>query len=140
MASAPHPLEFRLAPGMADAIIAHARHGYPDEICGLISGREGQAVELHPGRNVSATPRTTFELDVDTLALQIQFADEGLDLVGIYHSHPAGPDVPSATDVARSYYPEAVYLICSMADASYPSLRAFRILANAVSEVRLIAP
>ena len=36
---------------------------------------------------------------------------QGWQLVGIYHSHPAGPEQPSPTDIAEAYYPEAVYLI-----------------------------
>ena len=29
----------------------------------------------------------------------------GLDLLGIYHSHPAGPETASATDIAEAAYP-----------------------------------
>jgi proteasome lid subunit RPN8/RPN11 len=29
---------------------------------------------------------------------------QGLDLVGIFHSHPAGPDTVSATDIAEAAY------------------------------------
>jgi proteasome lid subunit RPN8/RPN11 len=131
---------FRLAPGMADEIIAHARAGYPEEVCGILSGRDGRAMALYRGRNIAPTPRVTYELDVYTLALQIDFADAGLELAGIYHSHPAGPETPSATDIALAFYPEAVYLICSLANPERPVLRAFRIAANITTEVQLSAP
>lgn len=108
-------------------IIAHAQAGYPEEVCGLISGRAGAPVAVHPGRNISPTPRVTYELDHETLALQIQFEDQRLELFGVYHSHPQGPEGPSETDVRLAFYPDAVYVIVSLADIARPVVRAFRI-------------
>ena len=87
---------------------------------------------------MSPKPRVTYELDVDTLALQINFDTVGLDLVGIYHSHPGGPETPSATDIAQAYYPDAVYIICSLSDPVRSSLRGFRIVDGQASEVKLV--
>lgn len=128
---------FRIPAVMAAEIVAHAQVGYPEEVCGIIAGREGEAVTLYRGRNVSSTPHVTYELDVDTLALQIGFEDEGFQLVGIYHSHPHGPAIPSVTDIAQAYYPDAVYLICSLTDPTRPSLRGFRIGREEATEIRL---
>ncbi len=128
-------MRLRLAAGMAEEIIAHSREGYPAEVCGIISGRDGAAVTLYRGRNVSPTPRVAYELDVETLARQIEFSDQGLEMVAIYHSHPAGPETPSATDLSRAFYPDSVYLICSLADPARPSLRGFRLWATGWEEV-----
>ncbi len=122
---------------MRDEIVAHASMGFPEEVCGIISGRGGVAVELFRGRNVSPLPRTTYELDVETLMKQIAFDDAGLMLAAIYHSHPAGPPSPSPTDIARAFYPDSVYIICSLADPAQPSLRGFRIVDGTVWEVAL---
>ena len=43
---------------------------------------------LYRGRNVSPTPAVAYELDVETLARQIEFEEQGLTLAAIYHSHP----------------------------------------------------
>jgi desampylase len=118
-------------------IVAHAQAGWPEEVCGLLAGRDGVAVELHRGRNVSPTPRVAYELDVDTLAKQIEFYDAGLDLAAIYHSHPRGPETPSPTDIERAAYPDAVYLICSLADRARPVVRGFEIREGRVTEVAL---
>ncbi|MDQ1301752.1 MAG: hypothetical protein QG637_1674 [Chloroflexota bacterium] len=128
---------FRLPRHMRDEIVAHARAGFPEEVCGIISGRDAVAVALYRGRNVSTTPRVAYELDVETLARQIAFDDLGLTLAAIYHSHPAGPEIPSATDIARATYPDSVYLICSCADRARPSLRGFKIVAGQAWEVAL---
>jgi [CysO sulfur-carrier protein]-S-L-cysteine hydrolase len=129
---------FVLVSGMREEIIAHAQAGFPEEVCGIISGREGAAVELHRGRNVAPRPRTTYEMDVDTLMKQIEFDDAGLMLAAIYHSHPTGPSTPSPTDIARAAYPDSVYIICSLADPTQSSLRGFRIVDGTVWEVTLL--
>jgi proteasome lid subunit RPN8/RPN11 len=134
------PRTLQLVPGMSETIIAHAWAGFPDEVCGILAGRRGQAIALYRGRNVSSTPRVAYELDLDTLALQIGFANDDMEMIGIYHSHPTGPETPSTTDIEQSYYPDAVYLICSLADQFRPTLRAFRIVNGGFFEVQLIAP
>lgn len=123
---------------MRQEIIAHAAAGHPEEVCGIISGRDDAAVALYPGRNVSPRPQVTYELDAETLIRQIDFENAGLMLAAIYHSHPAGPETPSPTDIARAAYPDAVYIICSLVDRARPSLRGFRIVDGAVREVALI--
>lgn len=129
---------FTLAPGLTEEIIAHARSGGDQEVCGVVAGREDLGLILYRGRNVSATPRVAFEMDVETLARQIDFEDQGMTLAAIYHSHPRGPAMPSPTDIAQAYYPDTVTLICSLADPARPSLRGFRIADGRVREVQLI--
>ncbi len=131
------PEEFCLPAELRDAILAHARAGYPEEVCGIIAGKNSVAVALYRGRNVSPTPRVAYELDTETLLRQIEFEATGLTLAAIYHSHPAGPPIPSASDIARATYPDSIYLICSLADPARPTLRGFRIVAGRVTEVRL---
>jgi proteasome lid subunit RPN8/RPN11 len=125
---------------MLEKIIAHAREGCPEEICGIIAGKEGVGDVLYRGRNVSPTPRVAYELDEATLVRQIEFEEQGLTLAALYHSHPAGPETPSPTDVKRAFYPDSVYLICSLADPARPVVRGFRIADGRVTEVRLDVP
>ncbi len=120
------------------AIIDHAERGWPEEVCGLLAGQAGVATEWHPGANVSPTPAVAYELDVDTLFKQVEFEEAGLKLVGICHSHPQGPETPSATDIERAFYPDAVYLICSLAERDRPVLRGFRIVDGRVTEVAIV--
>ena len=61
----------------------------------------------------------------------------------IVHSHVTSPAVPSLTDVGLATFPDALYVLVSLAadeaDATTgaPSLRAWRIVGGAVFEVAL---
>ncbi len=56
-------------------------------------------------------------------------------MLGIYHSHPGGENVPSATDVERAYYPDVAYFIVSPGlDAPRP-IRAFSIRDGVATEL-----
>jgi proteasome lid subunit RPN8/RPN11 len=61
----------------------------------------------------------------------------GLELLGIYHSHPNSDNQPSARDVERAYYPDAAYFILS-AHANAPDpIRAFSIRDGRRIELRI---
>ena len=67
--------------------------------------------------------------------LAIDDADEVV--WGIFHSHVASPAEPSVTDIGLAFYPEALYLICSLADADAPHIRAWSIRDGRPTEVPL---
>ena len=83
----------------------------PEEACGLIGGLQAQVFQVFPIQNTLHSP-VRFRLDpkeqVDVFNL---LEKQGWELIGIYHSHPAGPSYPSLTDIAESAYPDTVYLI-----------------------------
>nr|WP_309221746.1 desampylase [Halorussus sp. MSC15.2] len=93
-----------------EEILAHARDGAPEEVCGILAGTwdEGDhRVEArHPAENVAETPRTRYEIGPrEQLALMEEIEDAGREVVGFYHSHPRGPARPSATDAAQATWP-----------------------------------
>ncbi|MGQ0601631.1 MAG: M67 family metallopeptidase [Anaerolineales bacterium] len=107
----------------------------PNEACGLLAGVGGVVQHVYPIENIRRSP-VAYEMQPEQ---QIRTMDEiearGWEITAIYHSHPAGPSVPSPTDIAEAYYPESLYLICS-ADARGAWVgRAFRIENGTVTEV-----
>ncbi|MBI5879094.1 MAG: M67 family metallopeptidase [Chloroflexi bacterium] len=100
-------------------MIAHAREGFPNEICGLIMGPHGELRELHRVRNAAIDPLYTYDMDPHELLRLNQRADDlGWEFTLIYHAHPPFAEAyPSATDVARAYYPDAVYVILAIGRA-----------------------
>lgn len=130
-------MTLRLPKTFADAIVAQARSEHPNEACGLLAGSDGAATRLMPMTNAERSP-VLYRIDPkEQLRAFNEIEDEGLDLVGIYHSHTRSAAYPSATDVAQAYYPEAVYLIVSLADPDAADLRGYRILEGRITEVEL---
>ncbi len=108
------------------AIVAHARAGKPEEICGILRGRGLVAFESIRGRNIASERIENYDIDPQTLLLQFQFEKTGDEMMGIYHSHPVSVAYPSATDAWNAHYPDAIYFICSLQEDDAPVLRAFR--------------
>jgi proteasome lid subunit RPN8/RPN11 len=94
-----------------------------EEACGMLAGH--LTGELYQARLVFPTTNllhsaTRYRIDpLEQLAVFNQIDAQGLDLVGIYHSHPNGPGSPSPTDIAEAYYPEAAYLIWFRQDGEW---------------------
>jgi len=112
----------------------------PEEACGLLAGqRQGNRLWgrcLFITTNLHHSP-TRYRIDPhEQMAAFNQMEAQGLDLIGIYHSHPAGPDEPSPTDLAEAYYPEAAYLIWSRNNEEW-ACRAFAIQQACVTPVKI---
>ena len=127
----------RLAQRFIDEMVAHAREELPNECCGIIAGRDGAAVELFRARNAEASPYR-YEVDSqDLFRIWRQCETNGWDFLVVYHSHVASEAVPSQTDVRRATWPDAHYVVVSLADPDTPAVRAFRIIEGNVSEEQI---
>lgn len=119
--------EIRVKKDVLDELLAEARRTPDQECCGLLAGRDGVITAIFPGVNVLASA-TAYEIAPEQL---FRFFREmraaGLEHLGIYHSHPAGPNTPSARDLERAFYCDAVYFIVSPQPQAAPPIRAFRI-------------
>ncbi len=115
-----------LARTVYDGIVDHAREGKPEEICGILRGRNGRATQLYRARNLAEDRIDNYDVDPQTLLKQFEFEEAGDEMVAIYHSHPVSVAYPSATDAWNAHYPETYYLICSLEFHDAPAIRAFR--------------
>jgi proteasome lid subunit RPN8/RPN11 len=116
------------------SVLAQARDEAPLECCGLLLGGGRRVERVFRGTNLDRSP-VTYNMDPQELfRAHREMEAQGLDLVAIYHSHPRTRAYPSSTDVAKATYPDAVYLIVSLQDASAPDVRAFRIQDGRISE------
>jgi [CysO sulfur-carrier protein]-S-L-cysteine hydrolase len=130
----------RIQSAVLHQIIEHARRDPLVECCGLVAGRENQITRAYPAKNVAADPATRYEVAPRELVdLTRQIREDGLDVMGIYHSHPNAIEVPSETDVAAAEYPGVAYFIVSHASDRQPQVRAFSIRDGQVSELNLLA-
>ncbi len=135
------PDTVRLPRAFAEAMIAHAREGAPYEVCGVLAGENGRFTQLYRTANVAQNPAVTYQMDPhEQLRIFKELDERGWEVAGIYHSHPASPAYPSATDRRLAFYPEAVYFIISLARPEQPEIRAFRIdqEQDEVKELRIV--
>jgi [CysO sulfur-carrier protein]-S-L-cysteine hydrolase len=145
----PGPLEVVLRDVLREALVEHARYDYPNEACGVIVGDRaaaegGIALRFAATRNAAASP-LRYEIDpADLLRLTLKTDAEDEVFWGIVHSHVRSPAVPSPTDIRAAQYPDALYLLVSLADteadptSGEPSVRAWRIVGSETFEVSLI--
>ena len=133
------PVVLRLPAHAHDAMVAHALACLPEEACGLIAGTPDgtdgacEVAWFVACDNVAASSKL-YEVDPrQHLAADRRAEDEGLEIVGVVHSHTHTEPYPSPTDIAQAFDPGWHYLIVSLRDDA-PMLRSWRIVAGEVTE------
>jgi proteasome lid subunit RPN8/RPN11 len=134
------------------AMRRHAEDGYPLEVCGFLvgtaAGDDRRAAEAWPVPNAwesdpglradllagLANPASGWDgvgeerrflvSPRDTMAAMKRAREAGLDLIGVYHTHPNHPAQPSAFD-RDAAWPEWSYLILSVRDARVTEIRSW---------------
>ena len=112
-----------------DKILKHCETGLPDEACGLIGGtKEGNDKYIkkvylltnidHSNEHFSMDPKEQLQAVKD-------MRQNGLELLGNFHSHPESPSRPSEEDKRLAYDSTAVYMIMSLMDNDNPVFKAF---------------
>ena len=105
-----------LGGGVKAGLTEAARAAAPDECCGALLGTTDFTSEWHVARTIELTNRSAHtEREYLITSDDVRFAQrkgrvDGLDVVGFFHSHPAGPAQPSASDLARAW-PGYLYII-----------------------------
>jgi [CysO sulfur-carrier protein]-S-L-cysteine hydrolase len=145
----PGPATVELPREIRAAIVAHARAEYPNEACGIVvgsapAGAGGRALRFEPTQNAAASPYR-YEIDsADLFRLTLLADDADEAFWAIVHSHVRSAARPSPTDIGLALYPDALYVLCSLAEAEAdattgePGVRAWRIVAGEVFEVELL--
>lgn len=120
-----------------EEILAHARQEAPNECCGMVASRDGEAVKVYRATNAAHSP-LRYEIDgAEQYRIQMEIYDSDLDLGAIYHSHTRTVPYPSQTDINLAFYPEALYVIVGLAEGE-PEVRAYTIRDGEVAEAELI--
>lgn len=113
----------------------HVAAQAPIEACGLLAGKQDTVENVLKVVNADQSP-VRFRMDAQEQYNAFMWMDaNGLDLVGIFHSHPAGPETVSPTDIAEAAY-EVVHVIWSLTEGTW-SARGFWIEKGEVNEVAL---
>ena len=103
-----------------DALRQHGEETYPFECCGALLGHSNG-----DGRRVQKTircsniradrPQDRYQIDPkELLAIHRQASEQGMEIVGFYHSHPDHPAQWSQTDFAEAHWLGCSYVITSV--------------------------
>jgi len=113
------------------ALEEHARAEAPNEACGVVVLRDGEAERYEAGRNRAASPYR-FELDVDPAIWFLE--DDGYELA-VFHSHPETAPIPSRTDrELAGLWSGRPFLIYGLKERT---LRAWRVARDGADEIEL---
>ena len=112
-----------------------AESGYPLEICGLLLGTVSDSgwhiQQLRPVANLN-TERAADRFQLDPAAYQSvdrELRGTGIDIIGVYHSHPDCPAKPSPTDLSNAWEGFA-YPIISICDGKAADIRCWSLNAD----------
>lgn len=99
----------------------HGEETYPHECCGVLLGHvDGNVREVRAltraGNTRDDSPHNRYNIaPVELVRIQREARQQGLDIVGFYHSHPDHPAQPSSTDLAEAHWIGCSYVITSVA-------------------------
>jgi proteasome lid subunit RPN8/RPN11 len=116
-------------------MVAHVDLYAPLEACGLLAGRDSKVESVHEVTNQAQSPVRYVMDPVEQLNAFEWIESNGLELLGIFHSHPTGPETVSPTDIAEAAY-AVVHVILARVDNTW-SARGFWIEDGAYDEVTL---
>jgi [CysO sulfur-carrier protein]-S-L-cysteine hydrolase len=128
----------KISQQLIDEMVAHAREDLPNECCGMIGGRDGEATRVVRVENAAASP-LRYEMDPQGQYNALKaIEDAGEELVAIYHSHTRSAAYPSQTDVNEAVmWPEQVYVIVSLADEDAPDVKGYSLKDMKIADVDL---
>jgi len=125
-----------------DAIRRHGEEIYPQECCGVLLGRfagDARAVTaaVRAANARQDAPHNHYSIEPRELVrIQREAREQGLDIVGFYHSHPDHPARWSATDLAEAHWVGCSYVITSVEQGVAKSTRSFALLGSVEEDKR----
>jgi [CysO sulfur-carrier protein]-S-L-cysteine hydrolase len=132
MAAIPAELTF---PAQAYAeMIGHAYAGYPLEACGLLVGQGDRVHRFVACTNEAASARIYTIPPKELLRAEREADDDGLSIIGVFHSHTHSEPYPSPTDVTQAPDPDWHYVIVSL-KRDAPESRSYRIVDGTIMSV-----
>jgi len=111
---------------LVNQLLHYAQINPEQEICGLISSKQGLPQQCYPVTNAAEHPQRRFAMDeAQLLSTLRQIREQGEELLAIFHSHPTAAAQPSSMDLEEDQYPEVMKLIISLDTTGVLEMRAF---------------
>lgn len=119
-----------------EQIKAHGVAAYPYEGCGLLLGtavpEQNTVAAIRPAQNVwpvEEEKRVRFRInEQEWIQAELEAMRQGLDIVGVFHSHPDSPPVASPRDLAWAAFAGYSYLITEIRNGTVGDGRSWQLL------------
>jgi [CysO sulfur-carrier protein]-S-L-cysteine hydrolase len=110
-----------------DELLAHAREGFPLEVCGILGGVGSTVSAIYRMTNTDASNEHFMMDPKEQFAVAKDLRAQGLAMLAVYHSHPETPARPSEEDIRLALTPDVSYIIISLADPRQPVVKSYKI-------------
>jgi proteasome lid subunit RPN8/RPN11 len=128
----------RIPQTIINEMIAQAQAELPNEACGLLTGKNGEAIKRYSLTNMDGSPEH-FSFDPkEQFQVLREARREGLEIIANYHSHPASPARPSEEDIRLAFDPDILYIIVSLEDKENPVVKAYSIQSKIVKQINIL--
>lgn len=118
-----------------EQMVAQAKTQVPVEACGVLAGKNDKVEKLYEMTNVDNSSDHFMMEPKEQFAVVKDIRSACLEMLAIYHSHPATPARPSAEDIRLFLTPDVTYVIVSLHDPDCPVVKGFVIENGNVTEV-----
>lgn len=118
-------------------MIGNAYDGYPLEACGLLVGKGSRVHRFVACTNEAASARVYTIPGRELLRAEMAAEADGLEIIGVFHSHTHSEPYPSPTDVEQAPDPGWFYVIVSLKREA-PEPRCYRIREEEISDVPIV--
>jgi proteasome lid subunit RPN8/RPN11 len=128
-------MSLHLDPIRLEQVHGHLSRAYPEEGCGVLVGRDEGArrvverVVAFENQRADSRHNRYLISPEQLLVVEREAREEGLDVVGFYHSHPEHTAFPSAFDLEHAW-PYYSYLIVSVTGGRVMEARAWRLASD----------
>lgn len=119
-------MTLRLPRSIYDELVGAAHSHAPLEACGLLAGKDDLVHQYYPMTNTDDSAEHYSMDPAEQFAAMKDMRSRGLEIVGIWHSHPATPPRMSEEDKTLAYTPGVSYVILSLAQEYHEQIRSFR--------------
>ncbi|MBW8038403.1 MAG: M67 family metallopeptidase [Planctomycetes bacterium] len=116
-------------------MVAQARAEAPIEACGILAGSNNRVEKLYKMTNAEKRSDHFMMEPAEQFKVVKDIRSSGLEMLAIFHSHPATPTRPSAEDIRLALTLDVTYVIVSLENRDHPAVKGFLLENGRVTEV-----
>lgn len=125
-----------------ESLRRHGEETYPHECCGVLLGKFQNADRIvqqviRCGNTRDDRPQDRYHIDPkELIAAQKWAAQQNMEIVGFYHSHPDHPAQWSQTDLAEAHWLGCSYVITAVEKGTAAPTNSFVLLGESEDDKR----